>query len=61
MTTLGFDDALRREGFPVPDNCREARLIVGVNAAMIIQYEVLVTNDDLTKLGMALQRMAQDA
>jgi hypothetical protein len=52
-------DALKAEGFPIPDNCREARVIVGVNQALMIQYDVFLDKDNIAKLGRALQRMGE--
>lgn len=52
-------DALKAEAFPIPDECREARLVMGVDAAMMIQYDVFVTGENLTKLGRALLRLAE--
>jgi hypothetical protein len=57
--TFRLLEALMAEGFPIPDECREARLVMGVDCALVIQYEVFVTDENLLKLGRALQRLAQ--
>ena len=52
-------EALKAEGFPIPEQCREARIVMGVNSAFIVQYDVFVTVENLARLGRAFQRMAE--
>lgn len=59
LNTRHLVDALILEGFPLPDNCREARVVFGPNNAFIIQYDVYLTEDDLVTLGRAFQRMGE--
>lgn len=54
-------DALRAEGFPVPQHCQEARIMMTVDAVLCIHYEVWLTNEDLVKIGRALQRVGESA
>jgi hypothetical protein len=54
-------DALKAEGFPLPENCRHARLLVGVNTAFVMEYECNIADADLAKLGRALERVAEIA
>jgi hypothetical protein len=56
--TFHLVEALAAEGFPLPDDVREARLVMGVAEAFLIQYDVFVTEENLAKLGRALQRLA---
>lgn len=51
--------ALKAEEFPLPDNCREARVLMAVDSVVVIQYDVLATADDLAKLGRALQKVGE--
>lgn len=59
VTTRRLVDALKAEGFPLPDDCRDARLIMGVNSAFMLQYDVFVSAENLGKFGRALQRLAE--
>ena len=58
VNTRRLVDALKDEGFPMPDQCREARVVMGVDRAFMVQYDVFLTNEDLAKLGRALQSVA---
>jgi hypothetical protein len=59
VSTRALLEALKVEGFPIPDHCREARLVMGVNEAFLIQFDVFLTNENLAKLGRALQRIGE--
>jgi hypothetical protein len=50
-------EVMRSEGFPLPENCREARLIMGVDNAFMMQYDVFLTDETLAQLGRSLQRL----
>lgn len=50
---------LEDEGFALPKECREARLVMGVDSALMIQYDVFLTSQDLVRLGRALQRLGE--
>jgi hypothetical protein len=52
-------EALKAEGFPLPDNCREARVVMGAGSALMIQYDVFLADDDLVRLGKALQKVGE--
>lgn len=58
LSTFMLVEALEAEGFPLPAGCREARLVMANDSAMLIQYDVFVTSDELAQLGRALQRLA---
>lgn len=53
-------DALKAEGFPLPDYVREARLIMTAQHAIVVQYDLFIGSDDLARLGRALVRLADD-
>ena len=57
ISTARLADALKAEGFPVPDQCAEARLLMPVRGVFTIEYRVFVTSENLGKLGRALQRL----
>ena len=59
ITTRDLAQALEAEGYPLPEGCREVRLIMGVNTAFLLQFDVLVRDDKLEQLGRALQRLAE--
>lgn len=61
MSTRGLDAALLAEGFALPPNCREVRLIASPNSALMLQYDTYVTDEDLAKVGRALIRMGEEA
>lgn len=42
----------------VPNNCYNAEILIAVNGAMSIRYEVYVTGDDLLKLSDAFAEIA---
>lgn len=58
ISTNKLLEALEAEGFPIPDHCLEARVIFSVDSAIAIEYDVCLTDEDLGKLGRALQRLA---
>ena len=60
MSTRNLADALKAEGFAIPENCAEARLIMGPNDPFVIEYRVFVDGANLDRLGRALQRLAQE-
>lgn len=56
----GIYKALQLEGFDLPKECADVRLLMPVDGVMQLQMEVNLTNDDLEKLGRALVRMAKN-
>lgn len=58
--TPGLAQALEEVGFPLPDHCRNVSLEMGVDAAFVMKYEVLLTTEQLAKLGVALQKMGTE-
>ncbi len=59
-TTRNIVDALKAEGFELPKNCREARLVMGINQMFVVQYDVFLDGEDLARLGRALQQIGDD-
>ena len=59
MGTFKLLEALQAEGFPIPLDCREARLVMGVSQAFVIQYDVYITDENLARFGRALVRLTQ--
>lgn len=58
ISTRYLLDALEAEGFPIPANCRTARVVMGVNSAFVIEYECFVTVENLARLGRAFERLS---
>lgn len=59
VPTHSLPEALDAEGFPLPEMCREARLIAGTDSAIYIQFDCFVSPDRLAQFGRALQRVAR--
>lgn len=59
MTTYALKEALEAEGFPLPADCGEVRLVLGVHKAMMLEYDVFVSGENLARLGRALLRIAE--
>lgn len=55
----GLEQALRAEGFDLPLNVRTVRLIAAAGSAYLLEYDVFVTDEDLIKVGRALQRLGE--
>jgi hypothetical protein len=54
-----FHEPLQKAGL-VPLNCRVVDLSIGVTGALVIRYEVFVTPEQLTALGLVFQQVAAD-
>lgn len=54
-------EALKAEGFVLPDECCEVRMIMPVDGVYQLHYEVNLRAEDLIKIGKALQRIAMIA
>lgn len=51
-------EALKAEGFLLPDECSEVYMTTPIDGLPQLHYTVNLRNDDLTKVGRALQQMA---
>ena len=60
LGTFNLPQMMKEEGFPLPEHCREARLILSVDSAIMVQYDVLLTEETLAQLGRALVRLATE-
>lgn len=55
-------DALKAEGFILPNECAEVRLLMPIEGLFQLNYTVNLTDEDLVKVGRALARIgATDA
>jgi hypothetical protein len=61
MCSRGLYEALVAEGFQLPKHCADVRLVLPVDGAVQLHYEVFVEGTDLAKLGRALERMGDPA
>lgn len=59
-TTHLLDEALKRAGFPLPANCRNVRITMGIDEALMITYEVFLTLDNLLALSQAFKEMGEE-
>jgi hypothetical protein len=59
MGTFLLAEALKAEGFPLPDAVKQARLLMPAHGVFVIQYDVLVSGETLAQLGRALTRLAE--
>ena len=50
-------DALKAEGFELPDECGDVQLTMPVDGIFQLHYTVNVMPEDLAKIGRALARM----
>jgi hypothetical protein len=44
----------------VPENCRQVEVVIGLDGAVIVRYEVLVRADDIPNVIDALKAIAPD-
>lgn len=54
-----FYNALKAEGFELPDECGDVHMIVPVDGLIQLHYTVNVRHEDLVKIGKALARMGE--
>jgi hypothetical protein len=59
ITAHGLYDALKAEGFELPKECRDVRIVFAVDGATMIQYECWLTTEDHVVVGKAMMRMGQ--
>ena len=52
--TRDLAQAMAEQGL-VPPNCHMVEIVVGVDGALVIRYEVLVQSEDLSKITAAFQ------
>ena len=50
---------LKAEGYPLPDSCAEVRMIVKPTGVILIQYDVMATDELCRLLGRALIAFAE--
>jgi hypothetical protein len=59
ITTRHLGEALKAEDYPLPDGCREVRMVMGINTPFLLQFDVMPSGDNLAKLGRAFVRLAE--
>jgi len=52
-------EALEAEGYPIPPDCREARLVMGVACPFVVEFECYVSLENLGKLSRAMLRISE--
>ena len=56
----GLYEALKSVGYELPKEYRDVRLIFGAcDEPIMIQFDCFLLKEDLTKVGIALQRLAE--
>lgn len=58
---LGFYDALKQEGYQLPDGCADVRLLMPVDGVMQLEYVVSLMPEALQQVGRALVRLGEEA
>jgi hypothetical protein len=56
-----FYRALKSEGFDLPDECGDVHMTVPVDGPIQLHYTVNVREEDLVKIGRALEKMGEHA
>ena len=59
-TTRGLLEALKAEGHELPADCAEVKIVMDVNASMMIRYTCHMDRELVAKVGRALARMGSD-
>ncbi len=59
ISSYGLYQALKNEGFELPEECGDVELLMPVDGVFRLYYTVLVTDENLGKLGRALARLAE--
>jgi hypothetical protein len=58
ITSRLLGEALIAEGFPLPKECRNVRLLAPIDGVVVLRYDCFVTGDDLAVLARAFTRIA---
>lgn len=54
-------EALKAEGFVLPDECGDIHLVMPVDGVFRLEYSVMLTGKSLEQLGRALARLGEEA
>jgi len=57
---MGLYEALKAEGFQLPDLCVEVRVVMGVDSALMIQFDCDLDDEKTAQFGRALVRMVEE-
>jgi hypothetical protein len=60
ISAFGLCQALKAEGFELPQECADVTLEMPVDGAMQIVYHCFLTPEDIVKLGKAFERMGNE-
>jgi hypothetical protein len=52
-------NALRAEGFDLPDECGDVQLLMPIDGIFQLHYAINVTGENLAKLGRALTKIGE--
>lgn len=59
MASSALYQALKAEGYRLPDGCTDVRLHMPADEVFQLEYRVIVVKDDLEKFGRALERVGK--
>ncbi len=59
ISTYGLYEALKAEGFLLPDECADVQMLMPIDGMYQLAYKVNLRDEDLVKLGRALVRLAE--
>lgn len=60
VSTINLYQALLAEGYKLPDNCRDVTLSLPAGDCIQLHYTIIVSGDDLVKVGRALVRLGAE-
>jgi hypothetical protein len=61
VASYGLYLALKDEGFTLPEECVDVKLVMPVDGVFQLEYTVNVYGERLEQLGRALQRLGKDS
>ena len=59
LSSANLCEVLQEEGFELPRECRDVRLVMDVDSALELHYVCFVTAEDLAKIGRALMHLGE--
>lgn len=61
ISTHGLYEALKAEGFILPDECADVHMTMPIDGLYQLHYTVNLRDEDMIKLGRAFIRMAEES
>jgi hypothetical protein len=57
VSTYSLYEALKAEGFELPEECRDVRLLMNFDSAFMVQFDCFLSGERLHQFGRALARL----